>query len=347
MNRWLMLSMAAWPALASAAPAEMAYYEDSGSLPSLKAEAGTLGIVAADLFDVDINGKVTGRVPGKVTSITTAHGITLLATVSNWAGNGFKANIATAVLTPGAAQDQAVAGMVAVAQKTIGGINVDFEAVPHKERALYTAFVQRLATALHENGRILVLSVPAKTADDPNDSWAGAYDYAALGGIADTLQVMTYDENGPWGPPGPVSGLDWMTACLSYAESVVPTAKISLGFPAYGYDWNLTNGGGSTIAWNQVPALIAKTGAVPQWDAPTSSPWFSYTTTNGTSHVVWYESSRSIKLKASLAANNSVGSVSVWALGLDDPSYWKAIAAGFGESGQGSVPDPHNKESLQ
>jgi len=328
-KRWIIAAVVFAPALASAAPAEMAYYEDSGSLPSLQAEAGTLGIVAADLYDVNINGKVTGRVPGKVTSITTAHGITLLATVSNWAGNGFKGKIATAVLTPGTAQDQAVAGMVAVAKKSIAGINVDFEAVPHKERALYTAFAQRLAGALHTAGRILVLSVPAKTADDPNDSWAGAYDFSALGGIADTLQVMTYDENGPWGPPGPVSGLDWMTACLTYTLSVVPAARVSLGFPAYGYDWNLTAGGGSTIAWNQVPALIAKTGAVPQWDAPTSSPWFSYTAANGTSHVVWYENAQSISLKATLAASESVASISVWALGLEDPSYWQAVAAGF------------------
>jgi len=328
-NHWFGAVVVFVPALAWAAPVEMAYYEDAGSLASLKAEAGTLGIVAADLFDVDSSGLVTGRVPGKVTSVTTAHGIALLATVSNWAGNGFKPKIATAVLTPGAAQDQAVAGMVALAKRSIAGINVDFEAVPHKERALYTAFAQRLATALHANGRILVLSVPAKTADDPNDSWAGAYDYATLGGIADTLQVMTYDENGPWGPPGPVSGLDWMTACLNYTLSVVPAARVSLGFPAYGYDWNLTNGGGSTIAWNQVPALIAKTGAVPQWDAPTSSPWFAYKAGNGTSHVVWYENAQSISLKATLAASDSVASVSVWALGLEDPSYWQAIAAGF------------------
>ncbi len=330
MNYWLVLAACVWPALASAAPVEMAYYSDGTSFHSLKAEAGTLGIVAADLFDVDINGRVSGRVPAKVSSVATANGIALLATVSNWAGNDFKGNIAIAVLTPGAAQNRAVAGMLRVAQKGVAGINLDFEAVPHKERALYTAFVQRLATVLHAAGRTLVLSVPAKTADDPRDSWAGAYDFAALGGIADVLQVMTYDENGTWGPPGPVSGLDWMSACLAYAESVVPKAKISLGFPAYGYDWNLTAGGGDTIAWNQVPALIKRTGAVPQWDDATSSPWFTYTAANGSSHVVWYENARSIALKASLAATNEVASVSVWALGLEDPTYWQAIASGFG-----------------
>jgi len=294
----------------------------------MKAEAGTLSVVPVDQFSVDINGQVHGQVPANVAQLAQAHAIALLATVSNYAGHGFKAAIATAILTPGAAQTQAIAGMVNAA-RGLAGVNLDFEAVPHKERALYTGFVTALATALHAAGGVLVLSVPAKTVDNPKDSWTGAYDYAALAGIADTLQVMTYDENGPWGAPGPVAGLDWMTACLTYVETVVPAAKISLGFPEYGYDWNLTKGGGSTVNWNQIPALLAKTGATPQWDAPSSSPWFAYTATDGASHVVWYENAQSITLKAQLAVAGDVASISVWALGLEDPTYWQAVAAGL------------------
>jgi len=294
----------------------------------MRAESATLSVVPVDQFSVDINGGVHGRMPKNVARLANAHSVALLAVVSNYAGRGFKADIATAVLTPGGVQDRAVAGMVKAAHG-LAGLNLDFEAVPHGERALYTAFATRLAGALHAAGGVLVLSVPAKTEDNPKDSWSGAYDYAALAGVADTLQVMTYDENGPWGPPGPVAGLDWMTACLNYSESVVPAAKISLGFPAYGYDWNLTKGGGDTINWNQIPALLAKTGATPQWDAPSSSPWFSYTATDGSSHVVWYENAQSTTLKAQLATMGNVASVSVWALGLEDPTYWQAVAAGL------------------
>jgi spore germination protein len=316
------------PTVGSAAPAAWAYYADQSSFHSMKAESGTLSVVPVDQFDVDITGHVHGRVPAKVAKLAKAHSISLLATVSNYAGRGFKADIATAILTPGKAQNQAIAGMVKVAHG-LAGLNLDFEAVPHKERALYTAFTTALASALHKAGGVLVLSIPAKTVDDPNDSWTGAYDYAALATIADTLQVMTYDEDGPWGPPGPVAGLDWMTACLTYSETVVPPAKISLGFPAYGYDWNLTKGGGDTVNWNQIPALLMKTGATPQWDVPSSSPWFSYTASDGASHVVWYENARSITLKAQLANQDTVASISVWALGLEDPSYWQAVAAGL------------------
>ena len=328
MRQYLIALLATLPAAASAAPGQMAYYADASSMASLQAEAGTLNIVAADLFGVNEAGKVSGKIPAAVTQLSAANNIALYAVVSNYAGRGFKPKIATAILTPGTAQTKAVAAMVAVARNT-AGINLDFEAVPHKERPLYTAFAQRLATALHAISRKLVLSIPAKSADLPNDSWAGAYDYAALGTIADILQVMTYDENGPWGAPGPVAGLDWTTACIAYAESVIPPAKVSMGMPAYGYDWNTTKTTGTTINWNQIPALLAKTGATPQWDTASSSPWFTYTASDGSAHTVWYENAQSIGLKAQYAASVSAQSVSVWALGLDDPSYWQAIAAGF------------------
>jgi spore germination protein YaaH len=334
MRAFVTALFAATPLAAIAAPAQMAYYEGSGSNTALQAEEGVLNIVAADLFGINAAGAISGKIPANVTAAASANHIALYAVISNYAGNGFKPKIATAILTPGAAQNAAIANMLTIASTT-AGINLDFEAVPHKERALYTAFAQRLATALHAAGRKLVLSIPATTADLPKDSWTGAYDYAALGGIADTLQVMTYDENGPWGAPGPVAGLDWVTACLTYSKSVVPLTRISLGMPAYGYDWNLTAGTGTTVNWNQIPALLTKTGATPQWNAATASPWFSYTASNGASHVVWYENAQSIQLKASLAASSNVASVSVWALGLDDPTYWAAIAAGFATPGSG------------
>lgn len=313
------------PALAQAAPARFAYYEDASSLPSLKAQADHLATVASDSYDVNAAGQVSGSIPTSVRSIGRAHHIMLLPVVSNYGAGGFSAAIAAAVLAPGPARARAIAGLQHLADANLAGINLDFENVPHRLRADYTAFVARLAVVLHAAGKTLVLSVPAATANDPSDGWTGAYDYAALGKLADTIQVMTYDENGPWSAPGPVAGLDWVTACLNYALSAVPAARISLGMPAYGYDWNLAAHTGVQVGWKAVPALLAATGAQPQWDAPTSSPWFGYTATDGAAHVVWYENARSTALKAQLAAKANVASVSVWVLGLDDRAYWRAI----------------------
>ncbi len=109
----------------------------------------------------------------------------------------------------------------------------------------------------------------------------------------------------------------------------MPKTKISLGLSAYGYDWDVTHHKGDTLAWNATPALISRTHATPKWDSATSSPYFNYKATDGSSHVVWYENDHSVGLKAGLAKTKDFASVSVWALGLDNPSYWDAITTGF------------------
>ena len=134
------------------------------------------------------------------------------------------------------------------------------------------------------------------------------------------MQIMTYDEHGPWGDIGPVSSLPWFKRCLDYALTVMPAHKISIGLPAYGYDWTRAKSG-DTIALKDVPALLARTGATPQWDAASSSPWFTYKDSHNVQHTVWYENAQSLKLKVAYAKSKGVG-VSVWALGLEDSTFW-------------------------
>jgi spore germination protein YaaH len=322
------LLLAAGPA--AAAPIALAYWEDQSSNPSLQAEASTIGQLATDTWDVDATGAVTGTLPTGALALAEKHGIQTFATVSNYGATDFDPTIAHSILKSPGAQAKMLAGLdrvIALGHYT--GINVDFEAVPPADRALYTKFATALARHLHSAGKRLVLSLPAVTADNPSDSWAGAYHLAALGAVVDLIQYMTYDENGPWGPPGPVAGIDWVEATAKFAASVVPPAKLSLGVPAYGYDWNLTKGTGVAIAWKSVPALITRTGATPIWDKAAASPHFAYAV-DGDSHVVWYENAESTTRKAALATRLGLGGVSVWVLGDEDAEFWAALKAGGG-----------------
>lgn len=308
----------------------MAYYENSASQPSLHAYASYLNQIPTDTFAINAHGKISGVPPAKALAFSHAHGMQTFATVSNFGKSGFVAGIAESIVNNPAHSARAVQEMLRVVT-TYGysGVNVDFEAVPHRDRAAFSAFIQAVAAAMRPAGYLTVLSAPAELEDNPNDSWTGAFDFAALAPNVDIFQLMTYDENGPWGPPGPVAGLDWVEPCVQYAVSVVPANKISLGIPAYGYDWNLTRKTGLQVYWKTIPTLIAKMGAVPQWDAVSSSPYFSYTAPNGTSHIVWYENAQSIPLKSALTVNYNLAGVSVFALGFEDQNFWNAITAGF------------------
>ena len=162
-------------------------------------------------------------------------------------------------------------------------------------------------------GLKLVISVPPKTSDDPGNTWAYPYDYAALAPHVDHLQVMTYDENGPgWSGPGPVSGLDWMGTYVAYVTSLVPPSKVLIGLPAYAYDWDLTastpsKSVGTSVSWKDVPAILARPSAVTHWDATSSTPYVDYTSSDGHQHEVWYDDAASITPKAALAGKHGTG----------------------------------------
>lgn len=316
------------PATALAGPARLAYYTGAASDPSLTANVSSLSIVAADLYAISQSGKLTGSVPSNLATITANDAVALYPVVSNYGVDDFDPAVAHAIVKTGSTQTTAIGNMIALAQKSgVAGINLDFEALPNGDRSLMSAFVRKLADGLHAKSRKLIVSVPATTSNDPKDSWTGGFDYAAIGSAADIVQVMTYDQNGPWDVDGPVAGLNWVKLCINYAVSAIPKSKVSMGVPAYGYDYDLTDGGGAQIDWSNIPALIASTKATPQWDTASSSPKFYYSV-NGRDHVVWYENPRSIKLKAQYAAASGVASTSTWSLGQEDQSFWSAMGNG-------------------
>jgi spore germination protein len=307
----------------------VAYYESGGSYASLVQFAPALNQVATDTFGVDDRGNVSGNAPNAALKVAHSKGMLTFATVSNFGVSDFSPHIAHLVLTNPKARSRAIGGMLRLVKEfCYSGVNIDFEAIPRKDRAAFSSFVRTVSQRMHAEGYLNMVSIPAELKDNRYDSWTGAFDYKALGKAVDIFQLMTYDENGPWGPAGPVAGLDWVEACVKFTVSVAPAGKMSLGLPAYGYDWNLTAGTGKQIRWKDIPALIAATGATPQWDTASSSPFFSYQGEGGANHTVWYEDSTSIPLKSALVVSNNLGGVSVFALGFEDQSFWDAVHAG-------------------
>ena len=298
----------------------------SDSATSATSSATPVTAVSMDVILIAADGSLAGTLPTTVLAGDLVAGKASYACISNFGAMDFDPAFAHgALVTNRAAALQNIVALAKTANLT--GINLDFEGIDPEDRDGYTSFVAELAVQLHAIHSKLLLSVPAKTSDSAADTWTWPYDYVALGKSADLIQVMTYDENVPSRDPGPVAGGDWMLASLRYAATQIPANKILLGLPAYGYDWNLTKGSGTPIAWKDIPALLASTGATSQWDAASGSSHFTYTESNGSLHQVWYETAQSIQSKAQLAKTLNLAGVSMWALGDEDASFWTAVAA--------------------
>lgn len=304
------------------------YTGDANSLSSAEASGTPLNEVAMDLIDMDAGGGLHGNLDGDLLLSDQKQGKLTYATVSNFGATDFDPAIAHGVMVTH--RGAAILAIVNLA-KTPGltGINIDFEGLFPADRDAYSAFVAALATQLHDVGSMLMLSVPAKSSDDPSDDWTWPFDYAAIGKTADFLQVMTYDEHVPGQGAGPVAGIDWMTANLNYAVSQVLPDKMLLGLPAYGYDFDLTHNTGTTLEWRDTQALVNSTGAMPTFDTVSESEHFDYTAGDGSHHQVWYETPQSIQDKAHLTVTLNLAGASMWALGFEDDAFWKAVADGL------------------
>src|SRR6185436_7275719 len=143
------------------------------------------------------------------------------------------------------------------------------------DRPAFSRFVGWLAEALHNEGKMLALAIPAKERD-ATVGWAGAFDYAALGQYADLITVMAYEFRGPFSGPGSVAPHDWVNNVLAFATSQMPAEKVLLGLAFYGYDWNTTSGGARSIGYAQAVALVERYGAEASFEARQQSVTFGY-----------------------------------------------------------------------
>ncbi len=308
----------------------LTYYEDANSANALLSFYGNISQMSTDTYAINGRGNLSGYAPKSSIKFASAHNISSYVAISNWGTTDFSPSIAHTIVSNASVQSKAITNMLKLlkAQGYVG-VNIDFESVNASDRNGFNKFIANLSQKMHAAGHTVIVSVPAEQADNPSDSWIGAFDYQALGQSADVLQVMTYDENGPWGPPGPVAGNDWVLQTVQFSTGVVAPEKLSLGLPAYGYDWNLTAGTGVQVFWNQIPALISSTGATPLRDASSGAPYFDYTASDGSNHEVWYEDATSISTKAQYAVTYKLLGISEFALGYEDQNFWNAVEIGL------------------
>jgi len=201
-------------------------------------------------------------------------------------------------------------------------VNIDLEGISGQDRKNYTSLLAELREMFKPYGYLLTVSIPAKTADDPQNTRNGAFDYEAIGSQADLVTIMTYDEHWSGGEPGPVASFSWVQSVLEYAVGTIPRQKVLMGVGAYGYDW--CSEGTRVVQWDSVNTMTARYGYA-QWDDAFCTPYLKYWDWNGISHEVWFENEFSLGLKLDLAEAYGVGGIAVWRLGMEDQSFWDTV----------------------
>ncbi|MEQ1566054.1 MAG: glycosyl hydrolase family 18 protein, partial [Myxococcota bacterium] len=151
-----------------------------------------------------------------------AEGVEVLGSI----GGGYDSPRLVPYLEPDRVADTVAAVVDLVARHGLDGIDVDIEG--EAISATYEPFVTALAEALEDH--TLTAAVATWNGDDVSDVALAAYDF---------VNVMSYDQCGPWSGPCPHSTLAAVDADLGYwvDQRGVPADAAVLGVPFYGYCW--------------------------------------------------------------------------------------------------------------
>lgn len=201
-------------------------------------------------------------------------------------------------------------------QKGYYGLDVDFEYVNQEDSEAYLEFLRNITRQLHQEGfRVNVDLAPKTSATQPGLLYE-AHDYAAIGAIADTVLLMTYEWGYTYGPPMAVAPVDKVRQVVEYAVTEIPVSKLLMGVPNYGYDWTLPYMRGETRATSignqQAIQIATRNNAQIQFDEAAQSPYFRYWDSNRREHIVWFEDVRSILAKMNLISEFDLLGAGYW-----------------------------------
>ncbi len=282
-------------------------------------------------YQVKADGSLTPINDAAILAEAKQHRIAPLLVVTNFANGNFDTQLIDGILNNVPLQQTIINNMIATMRaKGYYGINVDFERISPENRENYNAFLRRLVAALHPLGYVVSTALAPKSSDVQTGAWHGAHDYKAHGEIVDFVIIMTYEWGWSGGPPYAVAPVDLVEEVIKYAVSVIPSRKIMMGMPLYGYDWPLPYMPGGRWARRISPQdairLAAQHGATIRFDQQTQSPTFRYFDDNGKEHEVWFEDARSVRAKLLLVNEYDLRGVSYWLLGVSFPQNWIVLS---------------------
>jgi hypothetical protein len=285
--------------------------------------APMISVAALSLAD---GGGLAGQAPRRADLALPAATQALLA-VSNVQDGIVRSDLVDNLLIDATARAQHVEQLMAqVEGGDYAGVELAYEGVDPALHDDLTALVTEMAAALHETGRILAVRV--ETPQVAGSGWnTGAYDWRALGAVADLVRIPALVDPAAYAPGGEMDRL------LAWATGEIQRSKVQLAFSTYGHDvagdeiepityekaLMLLSQGISV----ETPATVimpgetlrlrrtAESNPTLQIDADSRVSWFQYTDDEGQERTVWMETGRSAARKLQYVTQHALGGVSL------------------------------------
>lgn len=248
-------------------------------------------------------------------------------------GGGFSSDIARSILSNEEIQETLINNVINVLEeKNYYGLDIDFEYIYPEDKELYNDFLRKVTSRLRPLGYSVTTALAPKISAEQSGVVYEGHDYPVHGALVDHVVIMTYEWGYTYGPPLAVAPIDQVEKVINYALTAIPSEKILMGIPNYGYDWTLPYVQGTaakTVTNTGAVDLARNVGAAIQYDPKSQAPFFNYYDSDGKQHVVWFEDARSIEAKLKLANRKNLGGVSYWTINKYFPQNWLVLDSLF------------------
>ena len=260
-----------------------------------------------------------------------SHNVAPMLVITNIEQNAsFSSELAHEILNNPVAQANLINNVISKMQeKNYYGVDVDFEYLFPEDREAYNQFLLELKTAITPLGYILTTAVAPKTSKNQEGLLYEAHDYAFHGKVSDHVIIMTYEWGYTYGPPMAVAPANQVKRVLDYAVTEIPSRKILMGMPNYGYDWNIPYVEGtaaSSISNVGAVDLAREVGSFINFDNVQKAPYFNYWQ-GSQEHVVWFDDARSTYERLKFVEEYDLGGVSCWTINQFFPQNWLVLNA--------------------
>lgn len=251
-----------------------------------------------------------------------------LMVVTNIFDGTFSTEVLTQILADPDARERLISSiMYELDSKNYYGLNLDMEYIAPADRESYNAFLAEVSSRVHDKGYILVTALAPKYSADQQGILYESHDYPVQGQYADYVVIMTYEWGYTYSAPMSVQPIEEVRKVLTYATSVIPSEKILMGMPNYGYDWTLPYTRGTparSIGFITATDLVVANKSPILYDEKTQTPYFYYTE-NGVRHVVWFDDPRSFDAKIALVDEFDLAGVSMWTINRCYIPHWLVL----------------------
>jgi len=194
------------------------------------------------------------------------------------------------------------------------GVQMDFEAIPVRDRDNFIEFLKLLKKGIGVKG--LSVALPARLSEAGD-----TLGYAKIAAVADRIVVMAYDEHWSTSAPGPVASMEWSGRVAAFAASKIEPGKLVMGLPFYGRAWG-DKKPNRAYKYSGIEALIEEK-AIGVFFRENEVPWFRYEETVIVD--VYYDDAESLLYRLRLYRDAGVRAVAFWRIGQEDPAVWQQL----------------------